>query len=98
MTFKDISSLALEKFGGGLAITVSKKEVIRLSVDKSASEMLMDVAEHLDLWCQEFGSPSYKPLKGRALKRRSRADLLTRRKSSGGAGIGSSSTLSRSGT
>jgi hypothetical protein len=54
------------------------------------SEMLMDVAENLDAWCQERGSSNYKPLKGRALKRRSRGDLLARRKSGGIPGQGDS--------
>ncbi len=43
--------------------------------------MLMELAEQLDMWCQEVGNPAYKPLKGRILKRRSRQDISAKRKS-----------------
>jgi hypothetical protein len=67
-----------------LVLTTSRKETLRLSVEKAASEMLMEVAEQLDLWCQEMGNPAYKPLKGRILKRRSRQDITAKRKSVSG--------------
>lgn len=55
--------------------------------------MIMDIAEQLDLWCQEHGNPSYKPLKGgRIMKRRSRSDIAKRKSSSGfGGTVGKSS-------
>jgi hypothetical protein len=59
--------------------------------------MLMEVAEQLDLWCQEMGNPAFKPLKGRILKRRSRQDLTVKRKSlSGPQQALSSNSLSKS--